>query len=318
MSKKIEFPLNGEAYFQKGMNAFKQGDKKIALDYFNKAHNLTDNTEVNFYYAFILSIYEKFEEALKVMNQIKDFYKNSERYSSFYTEILIKNNSFLEAEYIIQKYNGNSNSIQAELWEGLEEELDRKRKAYNLKDEAQKRELIKNLRNLPNYSFIVQSKKVQAAEILSLTNLRELAPIILSNSQIDPKARRAFLELLIQKKDDNCYSFLWLNQIREVCPLELPAFNEIKTIHQLKILLEEKLSKLPNLYYLIESEIIRDLLLLYPYIDEVIKDIDFWTDLYIIKLDFYNHSKTSRIAVTEEELRMKEMIEYLDIISQGN
>lgn len=318
MSKKIEFPLNGEAYFKKGMVAFKQGKEKAALDYFNKANNLTDNSEVNFYYAFILSTYEKFDKSLKIMNQIKDFYINSERYSPFYTEMLIKNNNFLEAEYVIQKFKDNLNSMQAELWEDLEEELDEKRRAYNLEEETQKRELIKNLRNLPSYSSIIQSKKVQAAGILPLTDLQELAPIILANYQIDPKARRAFLELLIQQKDDNYYSFLWFDQIRKVCPLELPVFSEIQIVHHLKLLLEEKLSKLPNLYYLIESEIIHDLLLLYPYIDEVIKDIDFWIDLYIIKLDFYNHSKTSRMAVTEEELSMKKMIEYLHIISQRN
>lgn len=315
MGDKISFPLNGKVYFKKGTEAFERGDRKKAIDYLEKALDCSKSSEVNLYYAFVLSVYEEFEETLKVMNQMKDFYCDNEKPALFYTEMLIKNENFLEAEHLIQTYQMNPIADE-DLWEKLAGELDAERRMYNNKEKARKEELAKSLRNLQADSSIIQSKKIREAESLNLSTLQEIAPFILSNYQIDAKVRRAYLELLARKKDKNHYSFLWFDKVRKVCPAKIETFDSLEIVHKLKKLLKEKLSKLPDLFYLIDTELTHDLLLLYPYIGEVIKDLDFWVDLYIVKLDFYNHAKTTRMAVTQEELEMKAMMEYLDIISQ--
>lgn len=312
---KINFPLNGKVYFQKGIEAFERGDRKEAVDCLDKAMHYSNSSEVNLYYAFVLSVYEEYEETLKVMNQMKDFYFENEKPASFYTEMLIKNENFIEAEHLIQNYQLNLTADE-QLWKKLDAALDAERRLYNNKEKARKEELVKSLRILHEESSIVQSNKIREAEILELPALQEIAPLILSNYQIDAKVRRAYLELLARKNDENHYSFLWFDQIRKICPAKIETFDGLAIVHKLKNLLKEKLSKLPDLFYLIDTELTHDLLLLYPFIDEVIKDLDFWLDLYIVKFDFYNHSKITRIAVTQEELEMKETMEYLDLISQ--
>lgn len=165
---------------------------------------------------------------------------------------------------------------------------------------------------------MVQTKIVEEAMVLELADLQKLAPVILSNHQLNENARRGFLELLIQHNDENTYSFLWLNKIRTVRPIDLLAFSEIKTVEDLLNLLEDKLSKYPDLYHWVEAEMLHDLLILYPYVDEIVTDIDFWIDLYIMELDLFHYIKEERSAVTKEEVKMKKMVEYLNIIAQRN
>lgn len=316
LGNRIEFPLNGKIYFKKGVEAFELGKKEKAIKYLEKAFDCTGNSEVNLYYAFVLSVYQRYEEALAVMNEKKEFYKSSVNHASFYVEILIKNNLFLEAEYIIQKYQLNPAAEHDHAWKRLEQELDNIRLQYNLELEANKKELKQSLRELANYSSLIQSQKVGEAELLDLSELQELAPLILVNHQLDGKARRAYLELLIQRKDENDYPFLWFDEIRTVCPIELEEFGNIKTVKNIQTLLERKLAKYPELYYWVEAEVIHDLLLLYPYIDEVITNIDFWLDLYIMDLDLFHYLDVKPIAKTDEEKKMKEKVEYFHQLAQ--
>lgn len=316
MGDRIEFPLNGKIYFKKGTEAFEQGKEEEAIKYLDKSFEHTKNEEVNLYYAFVLSVYRRHEDALEVMNRKRNFYVNSETHASFYAEILIKNNKFLEAEYIIQKYKLDPSTVHGKSWEKLEQNLNDDREMYNLEEEARKKEVKKSLRELEKYPSSLQYKKVGNAEALDLLDLQELAPMILVNYQLDEKIRRAYLELLIRYEDEDTYSFLWFDQIKTVRPSDLLMFDELPIIRETKELLDEKLSKFPDLYFLVEIEIINDLLLVYPYINETIKDLNFWIDLYINKLDLFNYIKTSRIAVTEEQLEMKEMVDFLHVISQ--
>ena len=316
MGNRIEFPLNGKIYFKKGVEAFELGQQTKAINYLGKAFDSTGNNEVNLYYAFVLSVYQKYEEALAVMREKKEFYMASENHASFYAEILIKNNLFLEAEYIIQKYQFDPATEHNKSWIRLEKELENIRKQYNLELEADKAKLKQSLRELNNYAPIIQAKKVEEAQALTLAELQELAPLILTNYQVDGKARRAYLELLIQNEDKKHYSFLWFDDIRTLCPNELKPFGEWKGIKKIQELLEKKLAKRPELYYWIEAEIIHDLLLLYPYIDEVISDIHFWTDLYIQDLDVFDRNEINRVALTKEEKKMKEMVTYFHQLSQ--
>lgn len=316
MGDRIEFPLNGRIYFEKGVAAFEQGEQKQATKYLTKAVKYTNNVDVNLYCAFVLSAYQKYAKALAVMNKQKDFYLNNEKHAAFYVEILIKNKLFLEAEYIIQKYQLNSMTAEDEIWEKLEYELNNSRELYNFEEKMKRKDIIQSLRSLADCSPMVQTKTVEDAKILELSDLQKLAPAILSNHQLNENARRGFLELLIQRNDENEYSFLWLNQIRTVRPIELFEFSKISTVEHIFNLLKDKLSKNPDLYYWVEAEMLHDLLLLYPYIDEIITDTDFWIDLYIEQLDLFDYVKKERLAVTKEEIKMKEMIEYLNVIAQ--
>lgn len=318
MSEKINFPLDSAAYLRKGRQFFNEGKNKEAFDFIEKAYELDNDIEINFYYAFMLSQFERYEEALEVMIQEKSIYVNSEKYATFYAKMLIKTKRFIEAEYIIQKYKYDSVIIYERTWENLERELMEEREKANLEESARRERIKKELRELDQYSNMVQARKAKEAEILDLSELQEVASIILVSNDISGTVQRYFLELLIRKGDQNTYSFQWFNQMKEVCPAVLPKFSDIKLIDKIFETMEKKLSKYPDLETRVRIEIMHDLLLLYPYIEETITDVDFWVDAYISTLDYFNYMKIKPMIITEEQQKMREWIDYLNLIAQRN
>lgn len=316
MAKKINFPLDGAAYLRKAQIFFREGKNEEAFAFVKKAHELNKDIQTNVFYAFMLARFERFEEALEIMNEEKSIYMNSENHAILYTEMLIKTQKFIEAEYIIQKYKYDPIRIDEYTWENLEQTLIEERERASVEASVRRAHIKKSLRELEQHSHMVQVGKIRAAEILDLSELQEVAPLILVSADISGTVQRYFLELLAIKGDQNIYSFQWFNQIKEVCPVELPKFAEVELVHEMNELLAEKLVKYPDLEIRVKIEIMHDLLLLYPYIEETIRDVEFWVDVYISKLDFFDYIKATQEVVTEEQEDMMKWINYLNTIAQ--
>lgn len=316
LAKKINFPLDSVAYLRKGKSFLREGKNEEALDSIKKAYGLNSDIQTNLFYAMMLSRFERYEDALEIMDQEKSMYVNDEIHAIFYTKTLVKTQRFIEAEYIIQKYKHDPKRIDERTWENLEQDLIDEREKANLEASVRRERIKKSLRELEQYSHMVQVRKVRNAEILDLSELQEVAPIILVSNDISGTVQRYFLELLIHNGDQNVYSFQWFNQLRTVCPAELPKFDEIELFHVVLEAIGEKLTKYPDLKDRVTIEMMHDLLLLYPYIEETIKDVDFWVDAYISELDFFNHVKIKRIVATEEQQEMMKWINYLNTIAQ--
>ena len=313
---KIEFPLNSAAYLRKARLSFREGENEEALGFIEQAYELDKDIQINIFYAFMLSQFERYAEALEIMNQEKSIYINSANHAVFYTEILIKTYDFIEAEYIIQKYMSDPTNIDRHTWNNLEQALILERKKSSLEASVREENIKKSLRELGQYSHMAQVNKIREAEILNLSELQEVAQNILISTEISDTVQRYLLELLSNKGDQNVYSFLWFNQIKNICPVELPKFADIALVDEICEKIEEKLAKYPDLKMRVEIEIMHDLLLLYPYIEQTITDVDFWIDAYIKKLDFFNYLDIQDPVETEEKQDMLDWINYLNTVAQ--
>lgn len=318
MADKIHFPLDSEAYLRKGKNFLIEGKKEEGIEAIEKAYELNDDLQINLFYARVLITFEKFEDAFEIMSKEKTFYVNNEKYALLYTKVLIKTQRFIEAEYILQKYDADPSVMQELAWDYLEQDLIEEREIANVELSVRRENIKRSLRELEQYSYMVQVRKIKEAEILDLHELQKVAPAILISGDINAIVQRSLLELLIQKGDQNVYSFQWLNQIKKVCPADLPKIAQIKLIDEINEKIEEKLFKYPELKIIVNLEITNDLLLLYPFIEENITDVDFWVDNYIHMLDFLNYVKIKPLALTEEQQEMMKWIDYLNIIAQRN
>lgn len=316
MSKRIEFPLDSSDYLRKARLLLQEGKSENALALMEKAYTSDDDVQINIFYALMLVRFEMYEEALDVMNQEKSLYMNNEKYASFYAETLIMTQKFIEAEYIIQKYTQDQAIVDPQAWANLGQKLVEERERIDLEVRIQRNEIKKSLRELEQYSHLVQLNKIKQAEKLDLSDLQKVAPIILVSPNISGIVQRYLLELLIQEGDQQTYSFMWFNQLKKVCPAELPRFDDIEIVHEILKMIEEKLAKYPDLAIRVQIELTNDLLLLYPYIEETIKDIDFWVNAYISALDFFGYMDIEQPAITTEQQEMMQWIDYLNTIAQ--
>ena len=174
----------------------------------------------------------------------------------------------------------------------------------------------KQLAEISHFSMLEQAEIIEDAKELELKDLQVVATLIFANPFVSGQTQRSFLEVLVEKKDDTIYQFPWFNQQVQIKPRDLHVFSEVNVVKNIDQLLEEKLAKYPSLLEIIKVEVINDLLLLYPFIDETITDLDYWIDYYIKQFDYAEEFNKDVTPHTKEESKMKKQLEQLDIIAQ--
>lgn len=316
MGKKINFPLNNKFYFDQAVEDLMNQDFERAIENFEKLYVNDKNIEVNRLYSVTLFTSERVEEALEIANDQKEAYTTNEEMCIFYTMLLIKNHLFLEAEVLIQKYLSNPVSPYYTEWQNAVNELEKERNIVHLKKEQEILECVKKLQVIDTYSPIKQTEIITKAHIVDLQDLQKVAERLFINPQIPSTTQKALLELLIKKEDSKIYDFMWIDGLRKLAPKELSVFEEVDAMKQIALTLESKLEKNPSFIESIWSEIINDLLILYPFSDKIIKNTDFWVELYLQSFDFEENDDQILTELSPEEEEMKKWHDYLSKIAQ--
>lgn len=318
LGDKIEFPFNDRMYFEQAVESIERNDFEAALENIEKVYANDKSNGVNHFYTLVLYTLDRFEEALEIANEQKNFYYQNEKHTVLYTNLLIKNQLFLEAEVLIQEHIENIHSIYHAEWQNLEKELNLERELVNYELEMQKKTTKRELGELENYSPMKQSEIIGNARDLELKELQEFARLIFFNPHTTGVTKRAFLELLVEKQDPNTYLFPWFDQQKEVVPRELEVFEHSPIVEVVDQIIEQKLHKYPSLFEIVKVEVINDLLMLYPFMEEVILDIDYWVGVYIDYFDAENQLEVQVSPQSKEQDEMKKWIEYLNQIAQRN
>lgn len=305
MGDKIEFPLNNEIYFKQAEEYMLKKEYGIALD---KIQKVTDeNPEVAYLHALILYYLEEYEEALEKLNEYKDSYLQNEKYALSYVMLLIKNKQFVAAEAIILEHLSIEMTTFHSEWQLLEMELHTSREQYNKEIEQKKSQIKYALLNMGYTSPLEQTQVITEAKILDLYELQPLAQGVLLNTQVTPLNQRAFLERLIEKKDTEEYNFYWFGQLKSLIPATLSRFEDTPIISDIENILVRKLEKHPEYIEPLYIEMMNDLLMLYPYVEDVIHDSNYWVNLY---LNHYDDLYSLELDVDPKNKKQSDMQEW--------
>lgn len=279
MSDTIEFPLNDYTYYNKAREHINNEEFKKAYETIIKVKD--KNPAASYLEAFALYHLDEIEEALEVTLEHKEYYVDSEKHALFYVLLLLENDIFLEAEAHISNYLTNTQGSFHEEWKMLNIELYNQRERYNERIKKIKSETKMALLDIGSYSIFEQTEIIKSASMLDLIDLQTIAQSILNHYNLSPHNQRAFLEVLIGKNDSSKYLFTWFSQQKEIIPNQLKRFEETKELNEIDAVLTNKLTKHPHLFDLIFTEIVNDLLLLYPFSDEIVLDVEYWVMKYI-------------------------------------
>lgn len=302
MGDTIEFPYNSRAYFIKATEYIENEKYEKALEMIEKVYMHESTLEISHLYINILYALKDYEKALEIANDFSESYLNNEEYTISYVKVLIKNRLFIEAEALIQNYSENVHSVYYSIWIHLKEELKLEREQYIKQVEFEKGETKRELLELEMHSPFKQSSIVKKAQQLDLKTLQEIGPIIFSNHYITGIIKRAYLEILVEKNDDKEYLFPWFNQERKIIPNQFSVFEQDPIYKDVQKNLNEVLLKNPDLYEPIQNEIVTDLLLLYPFTEEVVTDVEYWVKTYVADIA-YSVELTVDVRPKNEEQR---------------
>jgi len=312
MGDKIEFPFNDKMYFKQAIAHIEKHEFERALEKIEKVYDNDQRHAVNHLYTSVLYTLERYEEALDIASKDKDFYMKNEKNTILYTMLLIKNQLFLEAEVLIQQHLDDAGTVHEIEWDNLQKELNLERELVNFEIDMQKRSTQKELFEIHTYSPMKQAEIIRQAHDLDLTVLQKAAFNIFSHSYTTDVVQRAFLEVLVEKGDPNEYIFPWFNQQRKIIPKNLTVFEQVPIVRQMDEVLREKLEKAPSLFDIVKVEMMNDLLLLYPFIEETVTNVDYWVNCYIAQFDFTHELGIDTTPQTAEQETMQAWINHLD------
>lgn len=285
MGKQIEFPKNFKMYMMRAVEHIHTGSPHEALPYLEKAYALQQDHTVNMLYTSTLVQVGDYETALTIAEDMPDFYRKDDKRCLLYVSIMIKNKLFLQAEVIIKRKLKETHSPFYKEWETQQKMLEYDREEEEVLRKNEQKELIKKLYGLSGLSLEEQLHTVEQAEKLDLDTLRKIGSVLFTNPFVHVLAKSAFLQFLIRQQDSTTYRYTWFEEERTVQPTDCVLFDESSVVQEVRNCLEEKLAKNPSLLEMIQAEVEFHLMKLYPFLEEIIVDVEEWINLYMALYD---------------------------------
>lgn len=315
MSKKFNFPHNNKVYIKNIISNIQNNKLDEALNLTREAYKKEKNFDNNYLYMYILSKMNKYREAYDIACDFEEDYLKNDITKQAYILLLIKTHHFIKAEYLILKIEESVDTSKNE-YHDLKEKLEDEKLKVERVLQKRKHDIKLKLLQIADYSEIVQQDIVRKSHVLELDTLQKSANYIFMNPNLSQRIKKSYLEILIIKKDPNKYEFEWFNKSIEIYPIKLKTFDKLLNEINFDNLLSMKLEKAPSLFEVIRYEMINDMLLLYPFVEETITNFNFWIDQYIKYFDS-SYVTTDEVSIDPQEKEdMEKWINKMHLLSQ--
>lgn len=282
MGEKIIFPKNYEHYVKKAMTAFQDGKMEEALPFFREAYQLKQEEKVNTFYVTALYQTGRYQEAKQIAEDKLAFYEKEEQLYAFYTSILIRGYYFLQAEAIIKKQLGRKdNQVDRVTWQSLMGFSKEEQQNMQLKEEKRVKEIMKRATTISDKSYHEQSILLNELESVPTKVYLKVARLLLMNPYVSGLIKTSLLERLVNEQVNEALVISWFEEERTINPAKLLPIKQNKAVKEVTALLEEQLAMdNPSLFEVVIQEAHVHFILLYPFIEEVIKVPSVWVHLY--------------------------------------
>lgn len=278
MGDQIEFPKNYGTYMHQAMSALQSGHYEQAISQLKKAYAIKEENSLNVLLVSALFHNGEVEEAMELAESKQSFYISNEKRILVYVELLIHNHQFLLAQKLIDENKNEISATYTDNWQTLQNTLDEFKEKEEIKRQLIEEERTKNLFSLASALPEEQFTIIQEAQLMKTENLKKAAASVFQNPYVHPIARSGLLSLLISRKVDQAYAYTWIGKNKEINPINFWAFEDDPIVIELIRQTNEQYEQNPSLNELVKNELNMILLLLYPFIEDVIKkeDIPDW------------------------------------------
>lgn len=304
MGKVYQFPYNSAQLRQLIRQAEENEDYVASYHYAKLLFQETDDLEVLHLVSFFANKIGAYDEALTLMDDRIEAVLSHERLSKQYCQLLMasgQTETALEIATVLQEGN-RSDPEWATLIDDIQAVSTLRR--YDQVDMA---DLNQQLRRLHSLEQPHQLEVISQAHLLSSDTLLNLAPAILTATDLSQLVKTSFIQVLLQKNCKETLDLYWHGQERQIVLATLDVFEEAPLSQEIIHQLDHQLMDYPNQRQVIIQEAVFHLMQLYPFVGEVIQDIDHWVLLYQQK--FIQH--TFLTAENEQQNQQKKWFNKL-------
>ncbi|MDO5456732.1 MAG: hypothetical protein Q4F26_00165 [Atopococcus tabaci] len=305
----IEFPNQYNTHIKNGLAAVQTERWHEAEKSFRAAYQLRQTAESNYLYFTVLTELGRFDEAVRLCEELMTYYLEDDLLYAMYIEAVISSGQFLKAEsLILDKIKNAKRQETRAKWKRQLDHLDQSRQEVVLEKEKQDKILEKKLYSLSEYTPLEQLEILKDVKGLSQKTLKKAYYSLLTNPFVSQTAKTYCLLALLEQGETATADLIWFGEDKKIDLNQLEVFEKHPIVQELQGLLEENLYKDPLEMKMIQQELNFHLMQIYPFIEEVIQDSHFWLHLYI---DRYIHYSKESDYENEEEIRMYEWFESL-------
>lgn len=329
----IPFPKNKERFFQLALDAYHDVKLDEARQYLEKIPIEDMDIDMLYIYVSILFQLKYVDKAFELAEpREKDFLKNESSALTF-SHLLIHKKQYFRALGIIIKYIDSSEAELRKIWRVLNQHCQKMLAFSNMNsngvDNKKIRQYINNKVSDEGLNLKEQARLIDHLYQVSREEQLELATNLLLRDDIYPIIRRYALEFAVVENLMAEAKMLWFDEVKRIdltaCLTfeEQPIFNDIEKWIDQNIIDEQ-----PDLEKFIWQTVNSQLLFLYPCIEEVVVDLDFWMREVLRQIEHMmpvqlstlkEHSqKISDNKLSEEEQMMLDWFERLSEVILNN
>ena len=172
---------------------------------------------------------------------------------------------------------------------------------------------LRDFYHLGDYSLEEQQSRLQAAFKLPLNEFITGAKFLLRDPYTHPLVKSSLVELLSKLRVADPVTVYWLDKKEyTVVPADIQPLNLLPVVSEGKRLITEKCgNQNPQTEKMAIQEFQLQVMFLYPRINQIIKDIDEWTDVLIARIEGKKVA-TNTVSSTWQERLGKQIDELIE------
>ncbi len=282
MGNSIPFPKNYTMYVLQAVRFLETGFIEEAEQAIENAYAIEQTRTAIILYATILAEQGKIDKAHSLAEKHQDVFEETPEHQLFYLTLLKKQQLFLQAETLMKKWETHQPALKESAgWIELAHTLSTEKDAYEHEQRQQQKKRVENFQKLGEFNREQQMSLLQEASHIPRRLFQQIARSLLVHPYVANESRTILLHILREQGATGSFQMLWFDEIKEVKPQTLEPLDEMTLFKQVHTLLEEQLEKNPSLLAMIQQEVDRHLLRVYPFLEEVITDPVEWTSYYL-------------------------------------
>ncbi|GKQ42808.1 hypothetical protein RD055328_07310 [Companilactobacillus sp. RD055328] len=268
---------------RQGEEALEKRNWKEAIYFFGQASLIKNTFDINKKIVASLLKIGKFDDAVDQASIYYGRYLENDVDAKFLFQILMDANEFLMTYQFLEIVKEDEYTILSDdEISRISDQLEECERAFISDHQKDIENQEKELMSLVTMQAGIQASKIRNMKYLPINNFLDVSQNLLLNPYLHPLFKNEIIENLVKLKLNKQYTISFFGEIREFNPFKLKTLLFSPEYTNAREIMSKKLANYDDYEAnLMINEFLLYISMSYPFIGEIIDDIDFWIDIYL-------------------------------------